>query len=310
MGHGHGHGQAAAVGTAGAAYKRRLAIALGLTASYAIVQVVAGLLTGSLALLSDAAHMGTDVLGLGLALAAVILANRPAAGQRTYGTYRLEVLAAVINGLLLFGAAIYILIEAAGRLSDPPEVLGLPMLVVATFGLVVNIVSFRLLVGGSEESLNVRGATLEVLSDMVGSIGVIVAAAIIYFTGWGYADALVAGAIGLFILPRTYTLMRQAVRILMEVSPPHIDVDAVERELRALEGVTDVHDLHIWTITSGIEAASAHVMVVSDDRIHPVLDQARLVLAGWGVTRPTVQVEPETHDDDRNVSDSAPVLGT
>ena len=299
MGHGHGHVGGA---TAGAAYMRRLALALGLTATYMVVQIVVGLTSGSLALLSDAAHMGTDVLGLGLALAAVVLANRPSADQRTFGNYRLEVLAAVINGLLLFAAAAYVFVEAIRRLAEPAEISGLPVLVTAAFGLAVNVISLRMLAGGAQESLNVKGAYLEVMADMIGSIGVIAAALIVWLTGWSYADTIIAAAIGLFILPRTYVLMRHALRILMEVAPPEVDVADVERQLRSLEGVADVHDLHIWTITSGMEAASVHVLVTSDDRIHPVLDAARAVLARVGVSRSTVQVEPVAHrrDDHRD----------
>lgn len=296
MGHGHGHGMAGTA-SAGSAYTRRLTLALVVTAAYMVVQIVVGIAAGSLALLSDAAHMGTDVLGLGLALAAVLLANRPAATQRTYGNYRLEVLAAVINGLLLFGAAAYVFVEAVRRLADPSEVAGVPVLVTAVFGLVVNIVSLRLLAAGARESLNVKGAYLEVMADMIGSIGVIIAALVVWLTGWVYADTIVAAAIGLFILPRTYVLMRHALRILMEVAPPEIDVDAVERRLRGIDGVADVHDLHIWTITSGIEAASVHVLVTDDALLHPVLDAAREVLREAGVTRPTVQVEPIDHTD-------------
>lgn len=304
MGHGHGHTGGGA--TAGAAYARRLAFALGLTASYMVVQVVVGLASGSLALLSDAAHMGTDVLGLGLALAAVVLANRPGADQRTFGNYRLEVLAAVINGLLLFAAAAYVFVEAIKRLAEPAEVAGLPVLVTAVFGLAVNVISLRILASGAKESLNVKGAYLEVMADMIGSIGVIAAALIVLLTGWSYADTIVAAAIGLFILPRTYVLMRHALRILMEAAPPEVDVADVERKLRLIDGVADVHQLNIWTITSGMEAASVHVLVRSDDRIHPVLDAARAVLAEIGVTRSTVQVEPVAHGED---SVKVPVTG-
>ncbi|MCO5584840.1 hypothetical protein L7F22_038772 [Adiantum nelumboides] len=261
-----------------------MALALGLTFVYMLVQIVVGLASGSLALLSDAAHMGTDVLGLGLALAAVVLANRPGASQRTFGNYRLEVLAAAINGLLLFGVAAWVLLEAIRRFSDPGEVTGLPVLVTAVFGLLVNVVSMRVLAGGAKESLNVKGAYLEVLADMIGSIGVIVGAGVVLLTGWVHADTVVGAAIGLFILPRTYVLMRHSVRILMEVAPPHLDVTEVRRRLEAIEGVAEVHQLHVWTITSGMDAASVHVLVNADDSIHPVLDTARTVLAEVGVT--------------------------
>ncbi|MBW0103729.1 cation transporter [Pseudonocardia sp. KRD-291] len=291
----HGHGAVGA--TVGAAYVRRMALALGLTFVYMLVQIVVGLASGSLALLSDAAHMGTDVLGLGLALAAVVLANRPGASQRTFGNYRLEVLAAAINGLLLFGVAAWVLLEAIRRFSEPGEVTGLPVLVTAVFGLLVNVVSMRVLAGEAKESLNVKGAYLEVLADMIGSIGVIVGALVVLLTGWVYADTVVGAAIGLFILPRTYVLMRHAVRILIEVAPPHLDVAEVRRRLEAIDGVAEVHQLHVWTITSGMDAASVHVLVNADDSIHPVLDTARTVLAEVGVTRSTVQIEPVAHSD-------------
>ncbi|MCF6744981.1 cation transporter [Blastococcus sp. KM273128] len=285
------------MGSAGAEHQKPLAIAFGLTATYALVELVGGIVSGSLALISDAAHMGTDVLGLGLALAAIQLAKRPAAGGRTYGTYRLEVLAAVINGLLLFGVAFYVLYEAVQRFREPPEVLGVPMLVVASVGLLVNIISFRLLMAGSKESLNLKGAYLEVLSDMLGSIGVIIGAVVITVTGFRYIDAIVAVVIGLFILPRTWQLMCQALRILMEVAPPGVDVDAATRELAAVPGVKEVHDLHIWTVTSGMEAATVHVVVDDlDVDWHGVLDQTRdILVTRYGVTHPTIQLEPDEH---------------
>lgn len=291
---GHVHGPR--IGSASARHQKPLLIAFGLTFTYAFVEVVGGVLTGSLALISDAAHMGTDVLGLGLALAAIQLAKRPASGGRTYGTYRLEVLAAVINGLLLFGVAFYVLYEAVQRFRNPPEVLGLPMLLVATVGLLVNVASFWLLYRGAQESLNVKGAYLEVLSDMLGSVGVIVGAVVIMVTGFRYIDAIVAVAIGLFILPRTWRLMRHALRILMEVAPPGLDVAAAARDLAAVAGVREVHDLHIWTLTSGMEAATAHVVVEDDADWHTVLDQTRQILAErYAVTHPTIQLEPVEH---------------
>lgn len=293
-GDGHAHGPR--IGSAGARHQKPLAIAFGLTATYAVVEVIAGVAIGSLALISDAAHMGTDVLGLGMALAAIQLAKRPAAGGRTYGTYRLEVLSAVINGLLLFGVAIYVLFEAVQRFRNPPEVAGLPMLVVASVGLVINVISFRLLTAGSRESLNVKGAYLEVLSDMLGSVGVIVGAIVISVTGFRYIDAIIAVAIGLFILPRTWRLMSIALRIIMEVAPPGVDVVAAAAELAALPGVQAVHDLHIWTLTSGMEAATVHIVVDDDASWHSVLDQTRRILTEkYAVTHPTIQLEPADH---------------
>ena len=293
---GHSHGPRP--GSAASEHLRPLTIAFGLTATYMVVEVIGGLVTGSLALLSDAAHMATDVLGLGLALAAIQLSRRVKASQHTYGTYRLEVLAAVINGLLLFGVGGYVLYEAAQRLSDPPDVPGLTVAFIAAVGFAVNLVSFLLLRAGSKTSLNIRGAFLEVLADMLGSLGVVLAGLVQYTTGWPYADPIIAALIGLMVLPRTYTLMRQALRVLMEVAPPGCDVAAAEARLASLPGVTSVHDLHIWTVTDGIESASAHIVVADGADWHGVLDHARQVLAEeYGVTHATIQVEPHDHDE-------------
>jgi cobalt-zinc-cadmium efflux system protein len=257
-----------------------------------VAEVVGGLLTHSLALISDAAHMGTDVLGLGMALAAIYLAARRGPAERTYGMYRLEVLAALANGVLLFGVAGYILFEAWRRLVSPPEVLGLPMLVVASVGLLVNIVSFRLLRAGSKESLNVKGAFLEVLSDLLGSVGVIVAAVIVATTGWLYADPIIGAGIGLFILPRTWKLCAQAVRILMEAAPSGVDLEEVRRHITEMDGVADVHDLHAWTITSGMNVVSAHVVMDQEAEPSDVLDRLGTCLSGdFDIEHSTFQLE-------------------
>ena len=290
----HGLGLA----SAGSRHKRPLQIAFGLTLTYMAAEVVGGLVTGSLALLSDAAHMGTDVVGLGMALAAVHLTSRPGSSQRTWGTYRLEVLAALANGVLLFGVAGYILWEAWRRFTEPPEVAGVAVLVVAAIGLAVNLVSFRLLRAGSAESLNVKGAYLEVLSDMLGSVGVILAGAIVALTDWAYADPIIAAGIGLFILPRTWRLCAQAVRIIMEIAPPEVDVTEVERRLAALPGVAGVHDLHLWTLTSGIEAASCHVVIADGADAHGVLDSVgNLLKEEYHVAHSTIQCETADHTD-------------
>lgn len=297
MGEGHGHTHASAV-SAGGRHRKPLVIAFVLTGGYMVVEFIGGIVFNSLALLSDAAHMGTDVLGLGMALAAITLAQRPATSQRTYGAYRLEVLAALANGILLFGVAGYVLYQAYGRFSEPPEVPGVPLMLVAVVGLIVNIISFRLLTAGAKESLNLRGAYLEVLADMLGSVGVIVAGIIIYTTGWGYADPLIGAAIGLFILPRTYKLTAQALRILMEVAPPGLDVDQVRERILALPGVVDVHDLHIWTVTSGLESATGHVVVADEADYHDVLDRVVTMLADdYHVTHTTIQCEPASHEE-------------
>lgn len=299
MGTGHDHSSL----SAGGRHIRPLAIAFGITASYMVVEFIVGFATNSLALISDAAHMGTDVLGLGMALAAITLASRAGSRQRTYGLYRLEVLAALANGLLLFGVSGYVLWEAIQRFGEPPTVPGLPLLLTAIVGLIVNIVSFRLLAKGAKESLNVKAASLEVLGDLLGSVGVILAAIIIFTTGWAYADPIIGVAIGLFILPRTFLLTRQAVRILVEAAPPHINVAEVEQKLAAIPGVAAVHDLHIWTITSGMESASGHIVVAEGADYPAVLQQVQeLLREDYHVEHSTIQCEPAQHDDSKDLS--------
>ena len=272
-------------------------MAFGVLASFMVVEVVAGLLTGSLALLSDAGHMLTDVLGLGMALAAIQLATRGSErSHHTFGLYRLEILAALANAVLLFGVAVYVFAEAVRRFDDPAEVLGLPLLVVASLGFVVNIIAFLLLREGSKESLNMEGAYLEVVSDTIGSVGVIAGALLIQATGWTWVDPAVGVAIGLWILPRTWRLGAQAVRILVQAAPPGVDLAEMQAALAGLAGVVDVHDLHVWTLTSEMEVASAHLMVAQGIEHHAVLDQARDVLRDrYGISHATLQVEPEDH---------------
>ena len=300
-GHDHGHSHGAGALRAGARHQKRLAISFVLIGVFFVVEAVGGILTNSLALLSDAGHMLTDVIGLGMALAAIQLATRHQrradAGQHTFGLYRLEILAAFVNALLLFGVAIYVLVEAARRLTGEPEVLGIPMLVVATLGLVVNLIAFALLREGSKESLNVEGAYLEVLADTLGSVGVIIAAIVLEVFGWAWVDPVVGAAIGLWILPRTYRLGSQAVRILLQASPPDVDLVALRADLAAIDGVVDVHDLHVWTLTSEMENASAHLMVAAGTDTHTVLDQARdLLQTRYHVEHATLQVEPDDHE--------------
>lgn len=297
-GHEHAHGPSLA--RAGERHRRPLLISFVLIASFFVVEAVAGFVTGSLALLSDAGHMLTDVLGLGMAIAAIQLASRfgsrRAGTHHTFGVYRLEILAAFVNALLLFAVAIWVLIEAVRRLSGETEILGVPMLVVASLGLVVNVIAFLLLREGSKESLNIEGAYLEVLADTVGSVGVIIAAVLLELFGWAWADPVVAAAIGLWILPRTWHLGRRAVRILLQAAPAHIDPVELERDLRAIAGVVDVHDLHVWTLTSEMEAASAHIVITTGTEHHAVLDQARELLAtGYHIDHGTFQVEPDDH---------------
>ena len=299
---GHAHGSAADALHAGAAYTRRLAISFALIGGFFVVELIGGLLTNSLALLSDAGHMFTDVLGLGMALAAIHAARqRRGDATRTFGLYRLEILAALANAVLLFGVAIYILYEAVQRLSDPPEVLGTPMLVVAVLGLVVNLIAFWLLREGASESINVEGAYLEVLADTLGSVGVIVAAIVLQFTDFALIDPIFGVGIGLFVLPRTWRLGSRALRILIQAAPGHVDVDQVQQDLEQLESVAAVHDLHVWTLTSGMEVASVHLRLVegSDQQTsHRVLDEARTLLRDeHGLDHATVQIEPAEHAD-------------
>mgnify|MGYP003409036551 FL=1 len=295
----HNHGGGAL--RAGARHQKRLLIAFVLIAGYFVIEAIGGLLTNSLALLSDAGHMLTDVIGLGMALAAIQLANRHAkkasAGQHSFGLYRLEILAAFVNALLLFGVAIYVLIEAIKRITGTSEVLGVPMLVVASIGLVVNLIAFALLREGASESLNVEGAYLEVVADTIGSVGVIVAAVLLQVFGWTWVDPVIGAAIGLWILPRTWHLGSQAVRILLQAAPPEIDLEEVRRSLAAIPGVIDVHDLHVWTLTSEMENASVHLVVDTMDRSHGVLDQARSLLQErYDIGHATLQVEPSDHE--------------
>ena len=272
---------------------RPLLIAFGLTATFMVVELVAGIVANSVALMSDALHMGTDVLGLGMALGAVRLAQRPAPSHRTYGTYRLEVLAAIANGILLFGVGAYILFEAWQRLRDPSEPTSTAMLVVAILGLIVNLISYRLLTAGAKESLNVKAAFFEVLSDLLGSVGVIIAAIIVAATGWTYADPIIGALIGLFILPRTWRLTAQAVRILMESTPPGFAIDAARQDLGSIPNVAAVHDLHVWTLTSGLDAASCHLIIEPDADLGNVLRSAHTILEDdYHVIHATVQVEP------------------
>jgi cobalt-zinc-cadmium efflux system protein len=295
-GHSHRHSHGASA-RAGARHKGRLLAALAVLGVVMVVEVVAAFATRSLALLSDAGHMLTDVAGLGMALAAIHVADRSHTdGQRTFGLYRLEILAALANAVLLFAVAVYVLVEAVRRWGDPPDVLVGPMLAVAVVGLVANIVAIALLRSGSRVSLNVEGAYLEVLADLLGSVGVIAAAVVIAVTDWTWVDPAVGVAIGVFILPRTLRLGAQALRVLVQAAPPGFDLGALESELRAVAGVVDVHDLHVWTLTSEMEVASVHLMVREGTDAHSVLDRARVIMRdGHGIDHATLQVEPDSH---------------
>ena len=255
MGGGHDHG------TSEIRHERPLWWAFGLTLAFLIAEVIGGILTNSLALLSDAAHMATDVIALAISLVAVRLSRKPADAKCTYGYARMEAIGAMVNGLLLFAVAFYVLWEAAHRFSEPPEVASIGMMVIASLGLLVNLIAMRLLKAGSGESLNLKGAYLEVWADMLGSLGVIIAAVLIMVTGWRVVDPIVAVLIGLWVLPRTWTLLREAGQVLMQGVPTGLDIEIVRRALTEQPGVAQVHDLHIWALASRQPVMTAHLVL-------------------------------------------------
>lgn len=280
------------VHSAARAHRDRLVIVLALTLAVLVVEVVGGYLSNSLALLADAGHMFTDVAGIGLALLAIWMGGRPADRNRTFGYLRLEILAAVVNAVLLFGVAAFVLYEAWRRLSEPPEIASGLMLGVALLGLAANGVSLWLLRDGQRLSLNLRGAYLEVMGDFAGSAAVIIAALVIAATGWTTADALASALIGMLILPRTWRLLREAVDVLLEATPKGLDMAQVRSHILEAPGVADVHDLHAWTITSGMNVVSAHVVL--DEAADPpaVLDHLCECLSGiFDIEHSTFQLE-------------------
>ncbi|MBN0048630.1 cation transporter [Streptomyces actuosus] len=300
-GHDHGHAHAAPVGgTAAAAHRGRLRTALGITIGIMLLEIVGGLLADSLALIADAAHMATDALGLGMALLAIHFANRPAGANRTFGYARAEILAALANCMLLLGVGGYVLYEAVQRFLSPASTEGGLMIVFGAIGLAANTVSLLLLMRGQQESLNVRGAFLEVAADALGSVAVIVSATVILTTGWQAADPIASILIGLMIVPRTLKLLRETLDVLLEAAPKGVDMDEVRAHILALDGVEDVHDLHAWTITSGMPVLSAHVVVRSDVLSaighEKMLHELQECLGGhFDVEHCTFQLEPGGH---------------
>jgi cobalt-zinc-cadmium efflux system protein len=269
-----------------------MAVVLGLTSAFLAIEVAAGLLIGSLALLADAGHMLTDVAGLILALGAMKFAERRPSPRRTYGYHRVEILAALSNALVLAAVAGYILAKAWERFRAPHPVPGIPMLAVATVGLLVNLVGAFLLHAGSRVSLNVRGAYNEVLADALSSVGVIAGAALITVTGWAWVDPLVAVAIALFVLPRTWALLRETVHVLLEGTPPEVDIAVLRAAMEEVPGVKAVHDLHVWTLTSGIHALSAHAVLQEGAAHGAVLGALRArVTTSFPISHVTVQLE-------------------
>jgi cobalt-zinc-cadmium efflux system protein len=283
--HDHEHGT-------GEGNRRALALVLALTAGFTVVEIVGGLLTGSLALLADAGHMLSDNLSLGLALFAAWLAQRPAPPNKSFGYRRGEILAALANGVTLVAVSIWVFVEAYSRLKEPPEVLGGPMLVVAALGLLVNAAGAIILYRSGGESLNVQGAMRHVFADALGSVGAIVAAAVIILTGWRYADPLISVAIGFLILGSSWKLLKDSTNILLEATPPDLDAAEVGQKMASAEGIVEVHDLHIWTITSGFPALSAHVLVGRHEDCHARRRELEDILAReYGISHTTLQVD-------------------
>jgi len=273
----------------------RMIVAAAILAAFFVVELVTALMINSIALLADAGHMLTDVVAVFMGLGAVVLAKRGSSSpDRTYGWHRAEVFTAVANAVLLVGVATFILYEAVRRLSETPSVPGLPMVVVALAGLLANLVVALLLRSHSEASLAVKGAYMEVVADTVGSLGVLIAGVVTLTTHWPYADVVVAVLVALWVLPRAISLARQALRILSESSPAHIDVEELRSALGAVDGVTEVHDLHVWTLSPGKDMATAHLTSAADST--RVLNDARAVLRARGVEHATVQIDcPDGH---------------
>ncbi|MCX5189093.1 cation diffusion facilitator family transporter [Streptomyces sp. NBC_00268] len=297
--HGHAHG-APTSSTAAAAYRGRLRVALSITLTVMVVEIVGGLMADSLALVADAAHMATDAVGLGMALLAIHFANRPPSDNRTFGYARAEILAALANCLLLLGVGGYVLYEAIHRFVTPTDTEGGLTIVFGLIGLVANTISLTLLLRGQKDSLNVRGAFLEVVADALGSVAVIISAVVIMSTGWQAADPIASILISVMIVPRTWKLLHETLDVLLEAAPKNVDMAEVRAHIVALPGVEDVHDLHAWTITSGMPVLSAHV-VVSSDVLNAIGHEKMLhELQGclghhFDVEHCTFQLEPSGH---------------
>ncbi|MFC5337404.1 cation diffusion facilitator family transporter [Leucobacter denitrificans] len=298
-GHSHSHGLDGAASATGK-HRKRLVWVLVITLSVVGVQVVGAIISNSLALLADAGHMLTDATGVGIALIASLIAGLPASSKRTYGYLRVEVLAALANGIVLGVIAVIILVQAISRFGNEVEVASVPMLIAAVIGAVANLVSLFILQSAQRESLNVRGAYLEVLGDLLGSVAVIAAALIIMFTGWVMVDQLASILIAALIVPRAYSLLRDVVNVLLEATPKDIDIGAARAHMLAVPGVVEVHDVHAWTITSGVPAFSAHVTITdeswSERGYHAVLDELKACLmTHFSLEHSTLQLEPESH---------------
>ena len=287
----HGHEHSHAVVTEENA--KKLTIALSLTITFLIVEVIAGFITQSLALLSDAAHMFTDAAALAIALAAIKVAKRPADDKRTFGYQRFEILAALFNASMLFIVAIYILFEAYQRFTHPPEIQSVGMMIVAVMGLIINLISMKILVSSAQDSLNVKGAYLEVLSDALGSVGVIIGAVIIYFTQWYWVDTIIAVLIGFWVLPRTWILLKQSINILLEGVPEEIDIEKLRQDLLALDGVESIHQLKVWAITSKNVHLTVHLFAPDADRNQLYRNAYEMLSHQHGISEITLQIEED-----------------
>ncbi|MFN8034927.1 MAG: cation diffusion facilitator family transporter [Acidimicrobiia bacterium] len=295
MDHDHHHHHADL--RAGARHYGALKAAFAVNLAMFAIEVGVAIWAHSLALLSEGVHVLTDAVGVGMALAAIGLGNRmPREGTRTFGVYRLEILAALANAVLLFGAVAYVLVETVDRLRTPAPVRSAPVIVVGLLGLAANGAGFLLVRAGARESLAVEGAAVDMLADTIGSAGVVVSGVLVAAFGWTRVDPIVGALIALWIIPRAWSLASSSVRILMQAAPPHLDIGAVERDLASLDRVIGVHDLHVWTLTSDMEVASAHLVVGSLDDVHRVLDAARVLLHDrYDIAHATLQVEPADH---------------
>lgn len=305
-GHGHHHGHGHAHGGSAGRNQRRLSLVLVLAAAYMVAEVVGGLLANSLALLADAGHMLSDVGALALSLFAVWMAQKPASPRRTYGLHRTEILAALANGATLVAISFYIIYEAWHRLRVPQEVAGLTVMLIATGGLLVNLAGLWVLHGGRDESLNMRGAWLHLLTDAMGSVGAILSGAAVWWMGWMWADAAVSVLISVLVLYSAWHLLRAAVEVLLEAVPAHIDLEAVRDAMLEVGDVEEVHDLHVWTITSGMDAMSGHVVVGERGERRPsgeILHELhRLLHDRFGLGHATIQIEPRGFEEQRCVS--------
>lgn len=291
-GHSHHHGHCYHHGGSDR-NRRRLALTLGLVVLYMVAEVIGGLLSGSLALLADAGHMLSDAGALALSLFAIWIAQRPPTPSKTWGYYRIEILAALINGAALVALSIFILFEAVERIRQPAEVRAPLMMAVAAGGLLINLISLRILSGGKNDNVNMRGAWLHVLTDALGSVQAIVAGGLIWAYGWAWADPVASVLISLLVIYSAWGLLRETVGVLMEGAPRHIDVDEVRDCLICLPGVLAVHDLHIWTITSGMESLSVHVVLEEGRSYGDALAEVRAILhRRFGIDHMTVQIEP------------------